>query len=256
MSLPDLRKPSERSYQNRVRSLLIFTGGLILAGLFFFVFHRPLSGPGDHSAKTSNPSRQYLVGQGHILGFSKGGMYLAARDHLLKVEFVGAEAKEPAAMEADEAHAPTPVPAGFKNSPVLPPFRGVVFRDAWPGVTIRYDPGPGSIVKSSYFIAAGLKGNPVEKIRLRYNRPLRLTAQGNLAVRFDQGEMVESVPVAWKSKGGLKQKVNCRYCQITEKEIGFVAEYDPACEMVIDPFYVWNPNPGKLLSLNQVLTFF
>jgi hypothetical protein len=102
-------------------------------------------------------------------------------------------------------------------------------------VTIIYQAHPGSVFKSSYFIDAGLAGNPTAQIRLHYNRPLTVDAKGNLLISYDNGILTDSAPVAWQEIGGRKVSVRAFYKLLSKNEMGFaVGSYDHSRQLVID----------------------
>jgi hypothetical protein len=116
----------------------------------------------------------------------------------------------------------------------------VTYPEAWPGVSVEYAPANGAIAESTYRIKDGLSRDALNRIRLRYNRPVRVDESGNLVIRFEQGEMREAAPVAWQEQGGVKHAVAARYKIVGQQEVGFVAQYDPHYPLVIDPVLTWN----------------
>jgi uncharacterized delta-60 repeat protein len=201
---------------------------IVLASLMIFV-----SSCADNSTSSPDSSTasllQYSVSEGHVLGFSTSSMYVVAPDHLLRIDLLGS-AVDPQVDDSDER----------KSNKDIKSFQRVTYPKMWPGITVIYEPDQEAIVKSSFYICAGIKGNPVKQIRLRYNRPVRLDSQGNLRIQYERGEMIESAPTAWQEVEGEKKAVNATYRIIGKQEIGFIADYDPRFPLIIDPALEWN----------------
>ncbi|MEW6668211.1 MAG: SBBP repeat-containing protein [Thermodesulfobacteriota bacterium] len=180
---------------------------------------------------------------GHVLGFREKEVFIAAGDHALKVEFLGARAAIPHAQERPEGIAS--VLRGGR------PLGRVTYSDVWDGVSVVYESSPGAVVKSTYYIAprtdhAGHTGSRVDQIHLRYNVPVRLDDKGNLVIPFETGDLTESPPVAWQEIEGRRIPVAVVYCLFGEKEVGFtLGAYDPSHPLVIDPKLVWNTFMGS-----------
>ena len=81
---------------------------------------------------------------GHVLGFTREGVLVAGRDHLLKVSFAGAQAATPEAVENDT----TPTPATAPERRGAAPLNEVHYRNLWPGIDLSYD-GAEGIVRST-----------------------------------------------------------------------------------------------------------
>ncbi|MBN1938465.1 MAG: SBBP repeat-containing protein [Candidatus Aminicenantes bacterium] len=165
---------------------------------------------------------------GHALGFGPGSVIVAARTHILTVEFPGATDVRP--LPGDS------VPGGFS----------IVYRNLWPGVTLKYEGVAGGIVKSTYELAPGAD---LKSIRLRTNVPLRDGGNGRLAYGFDSGEMVESAPVAWQEIDGRRVEVETVYRIESGRQYGFQAgDYDSDLPLIIDPVLTWNTFLGRAES--------
>lgn len=111
---------------------------------------------------------------------------------MLAVELVGGNQVAPRASSASSTN----------SSAASPEFSRVSYPGVWPGVTASYSRSASGIFESSYAIEPALPAypagaaRPVDLIRLRYNRPVRLNPDGSLTISFDRGEMRESAPVA------------------------------------------------------------
>jgi hypothetical protein len=187
-------------------------------------------------------SLQFTAG-GHVLGFRPGEMYLAAADHMLKVEFVGAWAVTPISNGAS--------PLSNLQSQISA-LRSLTYSDLWDGVTLVYEHSAGAVVKSTYRIAPQTSNlqspasNCIKQIRLRYDVPVRLDAHGNLLLTFQTGQLRESAPVAWQETGGKRVPVTAAFRLLGEREVGFsVGAYDPACPLVIDSALTWSTFLGS-----------
>jgi len=173
---------------------------------------------------------QFTAG-GHVLGFTDQRMYVAAGDHALKTEFVGARRVKPQSHGGSQSASSKALPMGE-----------VTYENLWDGVTLVYERDPGGIVRSTYHIAPHAKGSdPVGRIHLAYNAAVSTDTNGNLALGFKTGTMVKSAPVAWQEIGGKKVPVEVSFTVLAGKESGFHAgAYDPAYPLIIDPTLTWN----------------
>jgi hypothetical protein len=187
------------------------------------------------SFPVANALLQFTAAQRYVVAFGIRSMIVAARQHMLKVELVGARDLAPVS-QAGSALTNLRGPAQ--------PLQRVTYPEAWPGVTVEYQADTRGIVKSSYHIRSGLNRGTLDQIRIRYNRPVRLDAQGNLILRFKQGEMIEAAPKAWQEIGGRQRAVAAAYRIFNQHEVGFTAEYDPRYPLVIDPTLMWNTFQG------------
>jgi hypothetical protein len=199
-----------------------------------------VAGSCQEVATCENPSKptgemlQFTAG-GHVLGFRKAEMFIASGYHALKVEFVNARPVSPVeeikSLDLD------------KGRDATQPLGKVSYRDLWDGVTLAYEKHGSGVVKSTYYIepAKSETINPLGRIRLRYNVPVKVDESGNLTISFSTGEIRESRPVAWQEIKGKRVPVDVAYRIIGEQEVGFKAGlYDPRYPLVIDPVLTWN----------------
>ena len=191
--------------------------------------------PEAQKSKLRDELLQFTAG-GHVLGFRKGGMFVASGDHALRVEFVNARPVFP----GEETNSRDPE----SSRPASQPLGKVFYRDLWDGVTLVYETHGSGVVKSVFHIEPAGTGtiNPVDEIRLRYNVPVKMDDTGNLVFLFATGEMRESRPVAWQEIEGNPAPLEVAYCLQGEHEVGFKAagSYDPRYPLVIDPVLSWN----------------
>ena len=190
----------------------------------------PASIPVQASTGSDSAMLQF-TGGGHILGFDKDGVYAAAGDHALKVGFVNGKSVQPVAESAGSSQGTTA------------PLDKVTYKNAWEGIDIEYTSLEGGIAESTYYLNTPAS---VDSIRLRYNRPLSLDGQGNLVISFENGTMVESVPVAWQVIDDKKACVQANYIIYDNQEVGFaLAGCRPDLAVTIDPTLSWNTFLGS-----------
>ena len=175
---------------------------------------------------TPDSAMLQLTSAGHVLGFDKSGVYMAGPDHTLSVEFMGSRLV-------------SPVAEGCNNTEQSPlPLGKVSYKDAWDNIDIIYTAADGGIAESTYVLHPG--ANPAD-IRLRYNTPVEITADGALSFRFQNGSLTESAPIAWQELDGLYTAVDVSFVQQETSQIGFaVNSYDSRYPLYIDPTYIWH----------------
>jgi hypothetical protein len=118
---------------------------------------------------------------------------------MLQVDLVGANPMMPVSQDAA---AETAGSLGAAR-----PFGRVTYAGVWDGVKVVYEVQAGSILKSTYYVDAGLDGHPADQIRLHYNRALSLDDKGNLVIAYANGIMSDSAPVAWQDIEGQRKFV-------------------------------------------------
>jgi hypothetical protein len=172
---------------------------------------------------------QFTAG-GHVLGFKSNQMYLATGSHALSTEFVGTAGVSPQTAEVT------------KTSSKTLPLTKVTYPGLWKGITLVYEQTPGGVVKSTYTVAPFAQ---VNNIKLRYNVPVKVMANGGLRFDFETGYLNESPPIAWQDIGEKKVPVSVAFQQTDKNEAGFaVGPYDSAYPLIIDPALVWNTFVG------------
>ncbi|MGD0855571.1 MAG: SBBP repeat-containing protein [Dehalococcoidia bacterium] len=191
----------------------------------------PASLPVQASIEPDNTFLQF-TGGGHVLGFTQDGMYAAAGDHALKVEFVSGSMVQPVSSIA----------ANGQNK--VSPLDKVTYSVVWKDIDIAYTSAANGIAESTYYLNTPAS---VESIRLRYNRPVSLDSNGNLVISFENGNMTESTPIAWQEIEGSRKAVSANYVIYGDKEIGFaLADCQPGIPVVIDPTLTWTTTlPGN-----------
>ena len=178
---------------------------------------RDLSGPSDILQFTSG---------GHILGFAADAVYVASGSHALRVEFVNPRATKP--LSAVERN-------GEQRAA---PLSQVIYPNLWDGVTLTYDAPSGAVVRSTYRVEPYADAG---SIRLRYNGPVAVQADGSLCVSFRSGTVNESAPLAWQERDGKRAPVRIAFAPHENAEVTFaVGEYDRSEPLFIDPTLTWN----------------
>jgi len=204
-------------------SLLLL--GLALAPVAPILAAAPEGTAGD-------PAMLQFTAGGHVLGFAPEAAWLAAGSHALRVGFAGANAVTPASAGSTAAS-----PLGGKGQKGAAPLGRVTYNNLWDGISLTYEAADGAVVKSTYHLAQG--ADPAQ-IRLRYNVPVALQADGSLSLAFATGQMIESAPVAWQEIHGRRAPVAVSF-QVRGQTVGFsLGAYDPAYPLTIDPEYQWH----------------
>jgi len=215
----------------QVRRAGVLAALAVAAGVLWPGFAGARRTPGPEAATGGIVLR--FTREGFVLGFARdGGQGGPDAAPALRVDFVDGRGTPPV-TERDAA------PGGGGDG-ALPSGR-VLYPDVWDGVTVIYERSPGSIMKSTYRIAPHDAPGAVDRIRLRYSRPVRLAANGELVTALKAGEMVERAPVAWQEIGDERRLVAVSFVLRGDREVGFRAEaYDPRHPLVIDPDMAWN----------------
>ncbi len=171
-----------------------------------------------------------------MVEFRNNGIIMAAGDHALRIEFIGANFVTPEANYDGES------------------LEKVVYKELWDKIDLVYEKTGKGTVKSSYVVAPG--GDPLD-IRLRYNGKAAIDPNDELVIEYKVGRVTESKPVAWQEKGNVRQPVTALFRKIASDEVGFaVSGWDGRSTLVIDPVLKWNTFLGsandELSDLNNV----
>jgi hypothetical protein len=193
----------------------------------------------EKNTETTNEMLQFAAG-GHVLGFRPGEVYIAACDHALRIEFVNAHPVSP-------AHDKTALDIENNPKPAVR-FARIIYNNLWEGITLIYQRHAAGVVKSTYVVQprGTEEANPTDLIHLRYNVPVAVDPCGNLVFSFENGQMIESRPIAWQEIAGERIPVYVSFRPLDDQEIGFEVEsYDPRFSLVIDPVLSWNTFLGS-----------
>jgi hypothetical protein len=170
--------------------------------------------------KTDNAATLRLQSGSHVALFLPEKAYLPARGHALTVEFKGT----PGVMPRVQSDPGAPDEAA----------RRVFYEELWPGISLWFTLSPKGVCEATFVLAPGADA---ARIRLHYNIPTKIQADGTIAFRFSSGPVTESSPEAWQSINGKRVAVSASY-QLTDGEVGFaVGNYDHNVPLTIDPIY-------------------
>jgi hypothetical protein len=136
-------------------------------------------------------------------------------------------------------------PAGWLTD--LPTYGGVVYRDLYPGVDLRYDGAAGAL-KGTYLVAAG--ADPAA-IRWRYEGGVDLRidgATGDLRVALAPTAdgvagpvLTERAPTAWQEIDGRSVAVDIQYALGDDGAVGFaLGPFDASRPLTLDPTLVYS----------------
>ncbi|MCP4702457.1 MAG: hypothetical protein GY862_37200, partial [Gammaproteobacteria bacterium] len=229
--------------------------------------------PAAHANTAPGALQQFTAGR-HLLGFQADGMVTVGSHYLLKVDFIDAKTVTPVSSGDPESNevsrrtgfasaafrrtgfaAPSGTfalgaGAGKQNAletggDKAPPLNKIMYKNLWPGISLAYENTGAGIVKSTYYLQPGANA---ENIRLRYNAPVAMDANGGLRFTLPAGQMRESAPVAWQEIGGLRRPVQTAWRMRGERQAGFsVGDYNPDYPLIIDPVLSldWNTFLGS-----------
>jgi len=182
----------------------------------------------QETAAASSPAKAltYQSG-GHTLRFESDGWLMTNAAYVLRVSFLGANAVQPLSQGQ----------AGEDSRQAAAPLQQVTYANLWDGISLSYDAPDGSLARSTYTLDPG--ADPTA-IRLGYNGPVSIQADGSLKTSFEKGAISESKPIAWQEIHGQHVAVDAAFTQVGAQTVGFqVGQYDPAQRLYIDPFISW-----------------
>jgi len=130
-------------------------------------------------------------------------------------------------------------PAAWQRD--LPTAAGLVYRQLYPGIELRYDGAAGRL-KGTYQLAPG--ADPA-RIRWRYEgaQSIQIDPAGDLRLDLALRQpgaaslaLAERAPVAWQEVGGARVPVEAAYALAADGGVGFrLGRYDPRLPLTIDP---------------------
>lgn len=191
---------------------------------------------------------------GHALGYSLG---LSANEASLELHAWvdgragGLTATLLGARKATSIEALDPLPGKANyflgNDPKawftdVPTFRRAKFRNVYPGIDLVYY-GQGATFEHDFIVNPG--GDP-SRIALSFgDRKTRLTADGDLAVETESGDVLWKKPVLYQENGQGRRAVDGRYRLAGNGQVGFeVGAYDVRRPLVIDPVILYGSYVG------------
>ncbi len=254
------------------KGFLFFVGLFLYCSSTFFAAAGVLDRkPREIQSGSTDDLLQFTAG-GHVLGFRKGEMFMASGDHALSVEFVNARRVSP----EEKTAAPNP----DKSARAARPLGKIAYGDLWDGVTLVYENRGAGAIENSYRIEgraftaevapraksealtrdantrlSAAEADPqtkpgapaaVDRIRLRYNAPVKVDEAGSLIFSFKTGEMRASRPLAWQEIEGKRIPVEVQYRLNGEQEVGFkVRNYNSEYSLAIEVALSWNTFLGS-----------
>ncbi len=171
-----------------------------------------------------------------------------------RLQFVGAN-RRAAIVGVD----PLPGIANFflGNDPAkwqtnLPTFAGIVYRDLYPGIDLRYDGNSGGQIKGTYLVAPGADPSA---IRWRYAGAPELAvdaATGDLHISAAAVTLTELAPISWQEIRGQRVPVATRYVLNTDGTISFALPqgYDRTQPLTLDPTLIYSTYLGGFAEDN------
>lgn len=182
---------------------------------------------------------QSVYGHGHqkssatISSRSDGGRFVL-RSHSYNIDFVGAS---PMMQVIPDKVIPTynnyflgSDPSKWASECRI--YQAITLKDVYPNVDVRYYTYNGML---KYDIIAK-PGADISKIALKYEGVDKLQIKNKeLVVNTSVGELKESYPYTYQSKGKERTEINCKY-KVKGNIVSFdVKGYDPSATLVIDP---------------------
>ena len=141
-------------------------------------------------------------------------------------------------------------PAKWRTN--LPTYAGIVYRELYPGIDLRYG-GVGGALKGTYTVAPGADPS---RVRWRYDGATSVRVDegtGDLLIQLSAGAgadgesrtLTERAPVAWQSIDGQRASVSVRYVIGSDGSIGFaVGDYDLSNPLILDPTLIYSTYLG------------
>lgn len=156
------------------------------------------------------------------------------RSHSYNIDFVGAS---PAMQIIPDKVIPTYNNYFLGNDPSqwaseCRIYQAITLKDVYPNVDVRYYTYNGML---KYDIVAR-PGADISKIALKYDGADKLEVKNKeLLVSTSVGELKESYPYTYQSKGKERTEINCKY-KVKDNIVKFdVKGHDPSAVLVIDP---------------------
>jgi hypothetical protein len=174
------------------------------------------------------------------IGSTAGGV---PQRYALKLDFLDASPES-----APEGWAEAPGVVSFFSGPEeswvtgVPTYRGIVYRDLWPGIDLVYS-GTGSGLEYSFMVSPGADPSVV-RLAYRGASDLALTEEGGLSIITPVAEIAELPPFSYQDIGGHRVAVRSTFSLqgVTpdgSPMFGFdLGTYDPARPLVIDPVVI------------------
>ena len=125
----------------------------------------------------------------------------------------------------------------------VPLYGKVRYAAIYPGVDLVYY-GNQQQLEYDFIVSPGADAKQV-RMRFEGAKRLRLSADGNLAVVANDGELTFHKPVVYQNIEGKRTTVKGRYVLLAKDEVGFVlGSYDTRQDLVIDPTLIYSTYLG------------
>jgi uncharacterized protein (TIGR03437 family) len=191
----------------------------------------------------------YLQGRDKTIYFARSGLTLsltggaetkAGSRWNLKLDFLGANPQvKIEGLNAAEASFSYFRGARDQWRAGLPAYRGIVYRDLWPGIDLVY---AGTVERMKYSFVVKPGADP-GRIRLAYRGASRvaINSTGELEVQTPNGDFRDESPISWQENVAGRRDVPTSYrlaASTTENGVSYgfeLGEYDRSQELIIDP---------------------
>ena len=185
----------------------------------------------------TDPSLRYIAQTPEMLaGFAVDSAVFQIHGSQVRVRFAGTNPDVAmAGLDAMPAHANFLIgnnPAAWHTS--LPMYRGVVYRDLYAGIDMKYA-GNDSKIESGFLLAPGADSR---QIQLEYPDAERVfvDSSGDLVVRGSATELREQAPTAYQEWDGVRRQITASYRILGNNTVTFdLGDYDVTRALIIDP---------------------
>ena len=167
---------------------------------------------------------------------------------LVRMRFVGAKPAPPRAVGA-------PLPGvhhyllGNDESRWVrdvPRFGGILGRNAWPGIDLRWRGLPGGRLEYDFLLAPGADPGLL-RMEFAGAASLEVDGRGDLLVATRGGVLRHKRPVAWQDLGGRRAPVEAAFRLAGGGTVALVlGRYDPAAPVVVDPELIYSTYLGGI----------
>jgi gliding motility-associated-like protein len=122
-------------------------------------------------------------------------------------------------------------------------FKGITYKDVYPGIDVRYYSDAGSNLKYDFIIHPGAD---ISKIAMKYTGADKLAVKNKqLVVSTSLGDIKELSPYTYQVTENQRQELDCRY-EVKGDVVKFkVKDYDPTKTLIIDPTEIFFSYSGS-----------
>lgn len=125
----------------------------------------------------------------------------------------------------------------------IPNYARVRYAQVYPGIDMVYY-GNQRRLEYDFIVAPGSDPDVIE-IGFGGIQDFEINRTGELLLHTQQGDMLQSKPVAYQDVNGVKEEVQVNYIPLGSGRVGFqLGEYDPTRQLVIDPVLVYSTYLG------------